>query len=119
MSSYFTLHPAEFRGQTAVLRLSGRLDAESALTLRQHCAELREQGQRRLILVLSGVTFVASSGVGTLLALTEEFRTAGGCLGLAEISPAVASVFKLLNLEQFLEIHDTLDEACAALGVQS
>jgi len=53
---------------------------------------------------MSDVTFVASGGLGTLLALTEEFGEAGGCLYLAPVSDAVSSVVKLLNLDQFLAI---------------
>ncbi|HUK62685.1 MAG TPA: STAS domain-containing protein, partial [Dongiaceae bacterium] len=59
-----------------VLRVRGRLDARSAPLLSSRCVELRGQG-RRLILNMSGVTFIASSGIGALLAMVEECRHAG------------------------------------------
>lgn len=116
MSDQFDIEAVEERGQATVMRLTGRLDAPAATLLRQRCGELREQqGCRHLALDLSGISFVASSGVGALLALTEEFGKTGGNLYLAPISTAVASVIKLLNLEQFLAIYGGVDEALAVL----
>jgi anti-sigma B factor antagonist len=99
------------------MTLTGRLDAEAANRLRAQCASLREQGYERLALDLAAVSFVASSGVGTLLALTEEFKEFKGSLRLAALSEAVISVVSLLNLTQFLVIDRSLEESCAAVEV--
>ena len=111
MSHEFALSQLETDGRLARLRVLGRLDAVAATELRKHCTELRQQGHRQLALDLSDVTFVASSGLGALLALTEEFGEAGGCLYLAPVSQAVASVVRLLNLEQFLAIYESMEDA--------
>jgi anti-sigma B factor antagonist len=71
---------------------------------------------KNLVLNLAGVSFIASSGVGALLALMEEFRKGPGCLRLVEVSPAVRSVVKLLNLERFLSIDGSEQQAFEALG---
>lgn len=94
-------------GETAkVLRLRGRLDARGASELTARCAEVRA-ANRHLVLNFSGVTFIASSGVGALLALVEEFRQSRNRVRLAEVPPAVDSVIRLLNLDQFLSIDAT------------
>jgi anti-anti-sigma factor len=87
-----------------VLRLHGRLDAKNAQTFVARCRELLEGGTRKLVVNLSGVGFVASSGIGILLALTEEYQDRGGTVHLVELSEAVRSVLELLNLTQFLHI---------------
>ena len=110
MSSEFAISPLESKNRLSNLRVLGRLDAEAAQQLRRHCTELRHQGHRQLVLDLSDITFVASSGLGTLLALTEEFGESGGCLYLAPVSQAMESVVKLLNLDQFLAIYNSLDD---------
>jgi anti-anti-sigma factor len=56
------------------------------------------------VLNLSGVTFVASSGAGTLLVLTREFKKAGGNVRLVQLSDAVEMVVDILNLKQLLTI---------------
>ncbi len=100
--------------RTVVIRAHGSLDARGTPVLMRRCAEVRTQG-RHLALNLSGVTFISSSGVGALLALVEEFRSANGKVRLAEVSPAVLSVVKLLNLDSFLSLCPTEPEAVAQL----
>ncbi|MGH7726373.1 MAG: STAS domain-containing protein [Candidatus Eiseniibacteriota bacterium] len=97
-----------------VLRVRGRLDARGAALLAGCCADARRQN-KHLVLNLSGVSFIASSGVGALLALVEEYRQSRWRVRLAEVSPAVDSVIRLLNLDQFLSIDATEADASSAL----
>ena len=64
-------------GGTVLLRVSGRIDAQSAAALLEECHAARSAG-RNLVLNLEGVTFIASSGIGVLLALVEQFDEAAG-----------------------------------------
>jgi anti-anti-sigma factor len=92
--------------RVAVLRVSGRLDSASAAELAQRCAAIGDSG-RDLVLSLERVSFIASSGVGALLAVAEKFRASGHSMRLAALSPSVDAVIRLLNLDQFLTIHPT------------
>jgi stage II sporulation protein AA (anti-sigma F factor antagonist) len=103
MNNPFEIQVVEAKAGVTVLRVQGRLDAHAASTLMEHCNRVREAGQH-LVLNLSGVPFIASSGIGALLALFEEFRQGSQTVRLAEVSPAVESVVRLLNLDQFLEM---------------
>jgi anti-sigma B factor antagonist len=116
MTNEFTIDSQMAGSATTVLRVRGRLDARSAQQLSARCAEVRNAG-RHLILNLSGVTFIASSGIGALLAMVEEFRQSRSRVRLAEISPAVDSVIRLLNLGSFLSISP--DEAHAASELEA
>jgi len=99
---------------TCILSVVGRLDAHTAAQLLKRCRyETSPQG--RLVLNLAAVPFIASSGVGALLALAEEHRQSGGELRIAEPSEAVASVVRLLNLDQFLPLDATVGEALSHL----
>jgi anti-anti-sigma factor len=102
--------------ETRVLRVSGRLDARNAQALVQECERLLADGQRNIVLNLADVSFVASSGIGSLLALTETFRDRSGGLHLVRLSPPVRSVVDLLNLGQFLSIAASEEAAVQALG---
>jgi anti-anti-sigma factor len=114
MNTEFVIELAASGAATTVLRVRGRLDARSAPILIARCAEVRAQS-RHLVLNLAGVPFIASSGVGALLALVEEYRQSPGRVRLAEVSPAVDSVIRLLNLNQFLSIDATEADATSAL----
>ena len=117
MSREIKVSEVESRGQAALIRVEGRLDAKNAQELSRRCREIRESGHTQLVINLSRVTFVASSGIGSLLALTEEFKEAGGCIHLVELSQAVESVVGLLNLTEYLSIRPTENAALKALEV--
>lgn len=114
MPETLLIQSGSLEAKARVLHLSGRLEAAGAQRLRQQCLGLRGQGMLRIVLELSGLTFVASSGLGTFLLLTEEFGHAGGKVVLAAPGESVLSVIKLLNLDKFLNIEESLDRAIAA-----
>lgn len=114
MTEEFELSKPEDRAGTVLLRVRGRLDVKTAPLLLQHVLPIQAGGQN-LVLNLSGVSFMGSSGVGALLALVEQFREHGGSVRFASLSPAVDSVVKLLNLDRFLVIDQTEGDALSAL----
>lgn len=93
----------EADGFTTLLRIEGRLDARNAPRLLEQIASLPHV-RPNLILDLSRVPFLGSSGIGALLALAQEFQGRGGGIRIEAASPAVASVVRLLNLEAFLPL---------------
>lgn len=97
-----------------IVRVTGRLDAKSVPALLARCAEVRAN-RGHLIVNLSRVEFIASSGVGTLLSVAEEFRKAGRRVRFASPSAPVLSVIQLLNLEPFLPIDASEQDAERAL----
>lgn len=115
MSKEFEISGAEPSEKVAVLRVHGQLDAKNTPALLQRCREVKGAG-KHLVLNLSGVTFVASSGIGGLLVLAEEFGETDLSVRFAELSTAAESVIGLLNLGSFLGIDATEDEALAALA---
>jgi len=106
MAEPFTMHPGPSRDGITSIRVAGRLDSTGAPLLAQRCAAVAAAGSD-LVLELSGVTFIASSGVGALLATAERFRESGRTLALAALPPPVDAVIRLLNLDRFLDIVDS------------
>ena len=114
MDSGLEVVRGEPHGKTVLLRARGRLDAKTAPTLLEHTRKFVGMG-RNLVLNLSEVTFLGSSGVGVLLAIAQAFQDGDGAVRLVAPSAAVVSVVKLLNLDTFLKIDPTEDAALAAL----
>jgi anti-anti-sigma factor len=113
--------PEEFRisdgmnsGKTCLLRVGGQLDARAAAQLLAHCSAICK-AEKNLVLNLAEVSFIASSGIGALLALVEQFRESGCSVRFVSLSAAVDSVIRLLNLDQFLTIDPTEADAVSAL----
>lgn len=114
MPEPFSIREEEAQSDAVVLRVTGQLDARSTPRLIEQSTRIRRLGQN-LILNLAQVEFIASSGIGGLLSLAEDFKEAELGLRFAALSSAVESVIQLLNLDQFLAIDATESEAFAAL----
>ncbi len=111
MPETFAIEKTQTPGGTQLFRVSGHLNAASTPELLSQAREVKEQGCS-LIVNMSQVSFIASSGVGALLALSEEFREANVDIYYAELSSVVDSVIRLLNLNTFLDITDSESDAC-------
>lgn len=113
MAEPFQIKETKSTRNAAVLSVYGNLDAKSTPLLVAHCQKYRG-ADKNVVLNLSQVEFIASSGVGGLLALMEDFTSSGLTIQLAELSTAVSSVIKLLNLDRFMTIVSREDDAVAA-----
>ena len=113
MSKEFTITRDKGNQSVPVLRLAGRLDADGAHALRRTVMEIKERGQTQVIVHLSELEFVASSGLGTFLLLTEEFLDVNGTISFVAPNPDVRQVISLMNIDQFLTLVDTEEEALA------
>ena len=113
MSNPFTITEDLKNKSVPVLHLTGRLEADGAHALRSRVMEYKQRGVTRVVVHLSGLEFVASSGLGTFLLLTEEFLDVGGSIVYVAPSPDVLQVIELMNIDQFLSLVDTEEEAFA------
>lgn len=83
--------------EAAVIALAGELDLPVAPLVREALARaLREPGER-LIIDLSGLTFIDSSGLYALLRADKDCRAAGRVLTIWPGPPNVQKVFELTN----------------------
>ena len=113
MSEEFWIKEMEMNEPKAVLEIGGRLGVKPAKDLRAFCAELRDKGYSELVLDMSKVTFISSSGIGTLVVLSGESSIKGGIARLVNISQRVERAITLLNLGQFLSIGERDEPAVA------
>ena len=118
MMDQFWINESMLETPVAVLRIGGRLDAEAAKELRTTAAALADKGYLHIVLNLSEVTFIASSGVGSLVVLSGEMGVRGGSAHLACISHPVIRVIDLLNLRDHLAIAANEEDVLERLGVK-
>jgi anti-sigma B factor antagonist len=95
----------------AVIRGEGRLNMVSAPDLRTAVAEAVAAGRPRVVVDLSGVEFMDSSGLGALVGCLKTTRQAGGDLRIAAPSEQVTMVLKLSNLDRILTSYATPTDA--------
>ena len=90
---------------SAKLALSGDLDMSATFRLEPALDRLLSSGQvDELVLDLSGLAFVDSSGLGLLLATSERSRDAGIAMAIVEPSPEIQRVFRLAGVDGVLPL---------------
>lgn len=93
-----------------VFRVSGRLDSRGTPKFVRECTPPAQAGAC-VVVNLAGVRFLSSSGIGSLLALSEQAREHGAELRIAEPAPVVLATIDLLNLREYLNLYDSEDAA--------
>jgi anti-sigma B factor antagonist len=88
-----------------------RIDAHNSAELKDSLQQLLENGQTSLVVDLSSVRFIDSSGLGALLSGYKNASLRQGSLVLAGLQPRVQSMFELTRLHRVFEIYATVDEA--------
>jgi len=71
---------------------------------------------KQVVIQLAETDYVDSSGLGALIRLSGVLRAAGGGLKLCQLSPTVAKVIKLTNLETLFHPYTTEAHAIAAFS---
>jgi len=96
----------EIDNDVSIIELNGRLDAGSAKHVLAGVKELVKRNRLKIILDMSGVAFIDSTGVGILLASYRAVDAKGGVMKICAIQNQVESVFSLTRLVGFFEIFD-------------
>lgn len=84
----------ENREDTLLLKLSGKLDLFAADGLEQKLIHAAQHA-RHVIVDLSGVPYLSSSGLRVFIGLHKQLEARAGSLRLAALQPPVEHVFRL------------------------
>jgi anti-sigma B factor antagonist len=98
---------------TVVRPAEARLDAMAAVMFKDRMKAVLEGGAARVVLDMSGVGFLDSSGLGAVVA-AQRFLRAGQALELAGLTGAVERVFRLTRMDRMFIIHAEVDDALRA-----
>lgn len=86
------------------------LDAFSEPTFRKVISKLIDEGPKHIILDLSQIDFVDSSGLGALVQLAKQAQNAEGTSQIVT-NARVTQTVKLVRLEKFLSLRTSVEEA--------
>ncbi|EGK88574.1 STAS domain-containing protein [Microcoleus sp. MON1_C1] len=100
----------EVKNNYQLFRLTGLLDAFSEATFRKVISKCIDESPKHVILDLSQIDFVDSSGLGALVQLVKKAQTLEGTLQIVS-NPRVTQTVKLVRLEKFLSLQPSVDEA--------
>jgi anti-sigma B factor antagonist len=94
-------------GQVSVVEVSGKLTSFETGALRTSIAQLLKEGRKQILLNLSGLTYLDSSGIGDLVHTYMSVIKRGGEMKVVGLSDKVEEILKITKLYQvFPEFQD-------------
>lgn len=94
-----------------IVEVVGEIDISTAPELRSGLAELVGKGRREIVVDLSGLEFIDSSGLGVLVGGLKRARADGGSLDLVITRESIAKLFRIMGLVKVFEIYGSLEDA--------
>lgn len=99
-----------------MVSVAGEIDAGTEQRFRDGLTSVLSDGAVRLVVDLSGVTFMASAGIGVLMGVRRVLRDSGGVLVLASPHGEVAAVLSMTGVTAVIPVASSVPEAVARLG---
>ncbi len=94
-----------------VLEIGGEIDVYTAPRLRECLTELVHGEDAHIVVDLSGVDFLDSTGLGVLVGAHRRLRAGGGSLALVCPHERLLKIFRITGLDSVLHILDSVDAA--------
>lgn len=101
---------------SALAEMTGAIDGNTVPNFQATLEEIKTKGIRRLVLDMSKIKYVNSTGLGSLVKYADTFKSSGGGMALIKVPAKVKIVIEMLGLNAFFDICPDLDAALAALA---
>ena len=99
---------------TTILDVTGEIDVYTAPQFKDAVNGIIAAGQKHLVVNMTDVTYMDSSGFGALLSATRRLRPQGGTVNLVKVSSAIDRILRITRLNTVFATYDSIDEALAA-----
>lgn len=101
-------------GDHTVVAVAGEVDIATADTLDAELSAVLAGGARHLIVDLSEVGFLDSTGLGVLVKALKRAREAEGGLAVVVTAERISKVFRITGLDAVMPLHPDVDSAVTA-----
>ena len=98
-------------GAASVADLAGDLDMHHAPALREALGAVVARRPAKLVLNLGSVSYIDSTGLGTLVYLLRQVNAYGGKMALVQVTPIVRNVLEVTRLQNVFNIQPTEEDA--------
>lgn len=93
---------------------AGAIDLHVSPEMRGSLREIIDQKPKRLVVDLSRVPYVDSSGLAVLIGAMQSLEHEGGVFLLAGAQEGVRTILESARLDQYFRLFPTVADACAA-----
>lgn len=99
-----------------IVRVAGEIDVFTAPSFKSAVSRAIESKAGDLIIDLTDVGYMDSSGFGTLLSATKRIKPVGGSVILVGCSEAIERMLNITHLDTIFAVCSNLDEAMASIN---
>jgi anti-sigma B factor antagonist len=103
------------RDGVAVIALSGEADVYTSPRIKQEIVDLLNNGTHKIVVDLSGVEYLDSTGLGVLIGGLKRARERDGDLKLVCDNSRILRIFEITGLTKIFDIHRSEAEALEKL----
>lgn len=97
---------------TVIIELKGKLvGGPLADHMERTLTNLLNQGKKQIIVDLSRITILNSSGMGILISGFTRVKASGGTLKLANVTNKIRGLLSITKLNSIFELYPSVDEA--------
>jgi anti-sigma B factor antagonist len=112
----FDLTEQDLDGSGVVIRVEGEIHATTAPAFSEQLNDAIARGRTRVVLDLTGVEFIDSTGLSVLLNGLRRVTRVRGAMLIACANPTVLRLFEITKLDSTFEILPDCDEAIARMS---
>jgi anti-sigma B factor antagonist len=106
-------------GDLAIVTVTGDIDVFTSPHLRETLLDLIEGGGLHLLVDLSAVEFLDSTGLGVLVGIFHRLRSRDGSMAFVSTDDRVRRIFHVTQLTKIFTIYASMDEALQAHAADS
>jgi len=101
----------------AVIQLKGEFMLPDSEAFKVCAEQLFDKGKVHLILDMTQLTYIVSSGLGIVVLILKKARSLGGDLIFLKIQGGlVEGVFRMTRFNELIEMYDTVEQALAQIA---
>ena len=101
----------EQRAGSSVISVCGEVDVATAVRFREFIEATIDNDVDTIVIDLTGVTFIDSTGLGVLIGARKRCDAKGRSLRIVVSEPRILKVFEITGLTELFEIQPTLELA--------
>lgn len=93
------------KGRHKIININGDVNIFNASQLQKAFLSIAEDENESVVINLSGVNYMDSSGIGALVAGQKKIKANNSSFGLVNVNDNVLNILKLATLDRFFKIY--------------
>ena len=115
MTTDLQINDREVDSQTHLLEVAGQIDLYTAPEFKAWIQRVIERGKRRIVVDLSAVDYMDSTGLGVLVGALKRVRPFDGSITIVSSDENIHKLFELSGLDRSFPLCRRLEDALEAL----